>query len=234
MPRTLHVFAAVFVLSAQMVFAELPAQMRKAIEQGAVELASVRTASKQHLLDRFDKKLELARASKKHSEEERKGLMGSIEAERSLFDQQGVIPFSPSMRQDLLDYFGKVRKAELSLAKEYDHGMEFYSRKSRNEEAQTLLKEKQKALLPQVVGVWELHLEGDPDHVFPRTLKSDGTTLNGAWTIGNDKMILRSPNPSAPGGVWVLTCTVAEDGRHLKATNQLGNQFEGKLQIENR
>ena len=238
MQRVLHIFAAVLVLSVLVLavdtgFAELPAQARRSIEKGAEERVSVRTSSKQFLLDRFDKKIELARTSTKLSEEERQQLIGSLEAERALFAQREALPFSPTMRPDLIAYFGKVKKAELALAKAYDNGIEYYSRKSLKDDAQALLTEKQKALAPQVVAVWGLNLEGDPEHVYNRTLKSDGTTQNGTWTIGEDKIVLRSPNPQAPGGAWILTCTVAQDGRHFHATNQLGNQFEGTLLIEN-
>lgn len=231
MQRVLQILATVFVLSALTGFAELPTQSRRSIEKAIEELTLVRTSSKQFLLDRFDKKLELTRASTKRSDEERKQLIGSLGAERALFAKQESLPFSPTMRSDLIAYFGKVKKAEAALAKAYDNGIEYYSRKSLKDDAEGLLAEKQKALAPHVVAVWALNLEGDPEHVYNRTLKSDGTTQNGSWTIDEDQIVLRSPNPQAPGGAWILKCLVKPDGRHLTATNQLGNKFEGKLLI---
>lgn len=232
MSRVLPLFAAILLILTNISFAELPTQSRKAIEKCTEELASVRTSAKQFLLDRFDKQLELTRNSMKLDDDERKQLIGSLEAERTLFAKQGSLPFSPTMRQDLIAYFGKVKKAEAALAKAYENGVEYYSRKSLKDDAQALSDAKQKALAPQVVAVWALNLEGDKEHVYNRTLKSDGTTQNGGWTIDEDKIVLRSPNPQAPGGAWILTCLVKPDGTHLTATNQLGNKFEGKLLIE--
>jgi hypothetical protein len=234
MQRTVQILVAAWVLLAHAAFAELPAHMRKSIEKGAEELAAVRVSSRQFLLDRFDKKLEITRASTKQSEAERTQLIASLEAERELFAKQESLPFSPSMRSDLIAYFGKVKKAENSLAKAYDNGIEYYSRKSRTDDGAALAAERKKALEPKVVAVWALSLEGDPEHAYNRTLKSDGTTQNGSWTIDEDKLVLRSPNAAAPGGVWILTCTVKEDGRHLRAVNQQGAKFEGKLLIDPR
>ncbi len=232
MLRAYPFFAVMLVAFVQTSFAELPTQTRRSLEKATAELASVRTSSKQFLLDRFDKQIELTRISTKWNEDERKQLIGSLEAERARFAQQEALPFSPSMRPDLITYFGKVKKAEAALAKAYDNGIEYYSRKSLKDDAEALSTAKQIALAPKVVAVWALNLEGDPEHVYNRTLKSDGTTQNGIWTIDEDKIVLRSPNAQAPGGVWILTCTVKPDGRHLTATNQLGNKFEGKLLIE--
>ena len=232
MSRALSIFAAILAVFVNTAFAELPTQTRRSIEKAIEELTSVRTSAKQVLLDRFDKKLELTRASTKLSDEERKQLIASLEAERALFAKQESLPFSPTMRSDLLAYFGKVKKAEAALAKAYDNGIEYYSRKSLKDDAEVLLAEKQKALPPHVVAVWALNLEGDPEHVYNRTLKSDGTTQNGTWTMDEDKIVLRSPNAQAPGGAWILTCLVKPDGLHLNATNQLGNKFEGKLLVE--
>ena len=55
MQRAFPLFAAILVVSVNIGFAELPTQSRRAIEKGTEELASVRTSSKQFLLDRFDK-----------------------------------------------------------------------------------------------------------------------------------------------------------------------------------
>ena len=229
MQRAFPLFAAILVVSVNIGFAELPTQSRRAIEKGTEELASVRTSSKQFLLDRFDKQIELVQNSMKRSEDERKQLIASLEAERALFAMQEALPFSPTMRSDLIAYFGKVKKAEAALAKAYDNGIEYYSRKSLNDDAQKLSEAKQTALTQKVVAVWALNLEGDPEHIYNRTLKFDGTTQNGTWTIDENKIVLRSPNPQAPGGAWILTCLVKQDGMHLTATNQLGNKFEGKL-----
>ncbi|RLS59309.1 MAG: hypothetical protein DWH91_00600 [Planctomycetota bacterium] len=232
MQRAPLFFAVILVVSANIGFAELPTQSRKSIEKGTEELIAVRTSSKQFLLDRFDKQIELTRNSTKRSDEERKQLITSLEAERALFAKQEALPFSPTMRADLLAYFGKVKKAEAALAKAYDNGIEYYSRKSLRDDAQKLLTEKETALAPQVVAVWGLNLEGDKEHVYNRTLKSDGTTQNGTWTIDEEKIVLRSPNAQAPGGVWILTCLVLPDGMHLTAKNQVGNQFEGTLLVK--
>lgn len=232
MQRTLRLFAVILVVSGHTSFAELPTQTRRLIEKSTEDLASVRTSSKQFLLDRFDTQIELTRISTKRSEDERKQLIRSLEAERALYTKQEALPFSPTMRQDLITYFGKLKKAELSLAKAYDNGIEYYSRKTLKDNAEALTTAKQTALAPRVVAVWALNLEGDLEHVYHRTLKSDGTTQNGTWTVDEDKIVLRSPNPQAPNGVWILTCLVKPDGMHLEATNQIGNKFEGKLLIE--
>ena len=72
MQRAFPLLASILIVSVNTGFAELPTQTRRAIENGNADLAAVRTSSKQVLLDRFDKKLELTRASTKLSDEERK------------------------------------------------------------------------------------------------------------------------------------------------------------------
>lgn len=232
MQRASLFFAVILVVSANIGFAELPTQSRRSIEKETEELTAVRTSSRQFLLDRFDKQIELSRNSAKRSEEERKQLVASLEAERAFFAKREALPFSPTMRSDLLAYFSRIKKAEAALAKAYDNGIEYYSRKSLRDDAQKLSAEKETILAPQVVAVWGLNLKGDKEHVYNRTLKSDGTTQNGTWTIDEEKIVLRSPNSQAPGGAWVLTCHVMPDGMHLTAKNQVGNQFEGTLLVE--
>jgi hypothetical protein len=82
---------------------------------------------------------------------------------------------------------------------------------------------------PVLVGVWQ-HKAGKGEakitlHFNGRINDPDGPDT---WTLQGSTLILRWPNNNAPGGAWVDTCTVSEDGRSYQGTNQIGFLIIGK------
>jgi hypothetical protein len=65
-------------------------------------------------------------------------------------------------------------------------------------------------------------------------LFADGT-INGvekskqSWSIANGKLLLHWKNPQAPGGVWIDTCQISDDGMTYNGHNQVNGKVAGKL-----
>lgn len=227
--QSFQFLAVLFTFSFSNCFADLPSQLQTSINKAKEDLESKYTTAKQNLLSRFDKKIAQVRTAPKLNAEERQNLIGTIEAQKANFEKLEIIPFSPAMREEVIVYLNTVQKAEVSLSKAYDKGIEFHTKQSSDDEARILLAEKRTALAPKVVGVWELNFVGDNSRNWTQTLHSDGTTRAGTWTLDRQQIVIRTPNKEAPGGAWVLKCNVSPDGMRLDITNQLGHKLEGKL-----
>ena len=89
---------------------------------------------------------------------------------------------------------------------------------------------------PTVVATWE-------HHVVSRDAKPSKITLysnhkindpdgKNTWSRSGNILILRWPNPQAPGGEWEDKCTVSSDGGTFSGRNQLGAKIAGKLIFE--
>ncbi len=230
--RTFPFVAVIFFLSFNNCFADLPVQLQTSIDNGKEDLEAKYTTAKQTLLAGFDKKIAQVRTAPKLNAEEKQNLIGAIEAQKAVFEKLEIIPFSPAMRDDVIVYLNTIQKAEISLAKAYDKGIEFHTKQSSDDAAKTLLANKRADLAPKVVGVWELKFAGDNRTNWTQILQSDGSTLAGSWTLDRKHIVIRTPDKDAPGGAWVLTCTPSQDGMRFEATNQLGgNKIEGMLRI---
>jgi hypothetical protein len=90
-----------------------------------------------------------------------------------------------------------------------------------------------KSAVIDVAGVWEHRPAGQrPQEI---TLNPDGTIKSAAnpvsgitWTFDGTMLIMRWPSRSAPGGAWIDTCTVSEDGQTYSGTNQIGRSVNGR------
>ncbi len=219
--------ALIFTLSFNSCFAELPVQLQTSIDKAKADLEDKYTSAKQTLLGRFDKKIGQVRTAPKLNAEERQNLIGTIEAQKAAFEKLEIIPFSLTMREEVIAYLNSVQKAKVLLSKAYDKGIEFHTKQSSDDEARILLAEKRTALTPKVVGAWDLKLVGDNSRNWTHTLHADGTTLVGTWTLDRKHLVVRSPSKAAPGGVWVDTFSASSDGMRIDGTNQLGHKVEG-------
>jgi len=75
---------------------------------------------------------------------------------------------------------------------------------------------------PSSIAIWQHRVgDGPPvEHRFfanGRINNANGTAI---WTINGRILVMRWPNPDAPGGAWVDTCTVSGDGLTYTGRNQ--------------
>ena len=152
---------AIIVISLGTGFAELPTQLQNPIDKSTKDLESTFEISKEALLERFEMKIDQARSAPKRNAEERLQLIGLIEAQRALYVKHDFIPFSPTMRDEAIAFLNTVQKADVVLAKAYDKGIEFHTKKSADDAARALLTDKRSVLAPKIVGVWKLNFVGN-------------------------------------------------------------------------
>lgn len=86
---------------------------------------------------------------------------------------------------------------------------------------------------PAVVATWEHRVVGRDAKPGTLTLYSNGKINDPdgkeTWARQGNTLTLRWPNPKAPGGAWVDTCTISPDGKTYTGRNQAGANVAGKL-----
>jgi len=89
---------------------------------------------------------------------------------------------------------------------------------------------------PAVAATWEHRVVGRDAKPSTITLYANGKINDpggrDTWARQGNTLTLRWPNPKAPGGTWVDTCTVSPDGKTYTGRNQLGATVAGRLVIK--
>ena len=209
--------------------ADLPDKLKSELADGRAAFEAKWKEAQEGLVSAFDKEITNARAATKLTGEEKQNAIGSLEAEKAIFDKSNTIPFSPRMRNSAIHYLNAVQKAESTLSKIYDRAIEHLTKQKDDEGARDLVAEKKKLLEPKLAAKWIIKGEGG---VFNHILYSNGQTSGGTWTLDHKHLVVQTPNKKAPAGVWVDTCAISEDGMKLNMINQKGHKFTGKLVVE--
>ena len=80
-----------------------------------------------------------------------------------------------------------------------------------------------------MAAVWNHSVDGGREHAI--TLYANGkiNDPNGTatWSLNGRMLVLRWPDSSAPGGVWIDTCQISADWRTYMGKNQSGNVIHG-------
>ena len=219
--RLLQFLSLLLCLPFSCSFADLPTRLQTAVDRERAQRVAKHVAAKKSLLAAFEERIAEVRDTSKLTAEERQEVIEVVESQKAMFEKQGIIPFSnPAMRKDVIDYLNTLKDADVPLAKAYDKGIEFYTKKSQDDAAKTLVADKHEVLKPKVVGVWELSYVGKSDK-WTKTLHSDGSTLDGTWTLDQDHLVIRTPSNAAPDGAWVATHIVSQDGMHTLTTDKV-------------
>ncbi|MEI8379907.1 MAG: hypothetical protein WCJ09_07255 [Planctomycetota bacterium] len=214
-------------------FAEaLPEKLQQELDQGKTHLEGQYKEAKEILLKSFEKEINQTRSAPKLTAEEKQQKIGSLEAEKAILEKTGDIPFSPRMRDEAINYLNRIQKAEIALAKTYDRAIEYCTKQKDDETARDLISQKKEAVAPRVAAKWLVTVPAPPK--FTWTLYTDGTTHHsvtgqkGSWSLGRQFLEVKTPGKMAPGGVWIDTCIISQDGLSFDAKNQKGNKLSAK------
>ena len=208
--------------------ADLPEKIREELDRGKNRLESEFNAAEETLLSSFDRKISNARSAPKLTGEEKQQLITSIEAEKSLFETIGHLPFSSVMRTETIEYLNKVQKAEIALAKIYDRAVEYHTKQKNDEAARALVAEKNQSIEPKVAAKWTTTDPNLKNRTDTLTLLSNGSVkgwVGRTWTLDQRQLVTRWKKKDAPGGAWVDTCELSADGMHFDAKNQNGYKY---------
>lgn len=212
-------------------FAEdIPEKVREELDRGKMRLETEFKAAQESLLSSFDKKISNARSAPKLSGEEKQQLIANIEAEKSIFETLGHIPFTPAMRTDAIEYLNRVQKAEIALAKIYDRAIDSQTKQKKDEAARALVEEKNQAIEPKCVAKWTWL---QPPNTSTQTLWSNGS-IGGrkdrthSWTLDQRHLVIKWKNKNVPGGFIIETCVISADGKDLDIKNNFDYKFTAK------
>lgn len=75
---------------------------------------------------------------------------------------------------------------------------------------------------PSIISIWQHRVgDGPPvQHRFFANGRINNVSGTATWTINGRILVMRWPNPDAPGGAWVDTCTLSGDGLTYTGRNQ--------------
>ncbi len=153
--------------------------------------------------------------------------------------QRGILPsvVDPSLRAERAAAWKSYRDAGAKLATRYETVIAELREDDKPADAGVIADEW--TLLgnqleftdqPQVDSVWRHSIANGPSADI--TLYTNGA-INApdgpdTWTLKGATMTIRWKNPEAPGGEWVDTCELAEQGGSYAGKNQLGTRITGR------
>lgn len=219
---TLLVAVSFVVTGMQAGLAELPPNLKNAVEKSIDEYGKTSKAADDKLLNAFDSAIELLRKSPRIKPDAKQAAIEAVTAEKLAFSKNGTVPFSLPMRQAVGQYLTTIEKARFTAGKAYDSAIEHLQRKEKDDAAASVLAdEKKKVLAPKSVALWECSSRG----VWTWEFMSDGTIGGSAdtWRFEGEKLILRVK------GKYVDTCVLGSTARTFNATNQHGGGYSARL-----
>ena len=151
---TIGVTTVAFLLFLSSASAELPPKLQLQIDKATENLDTQYKSANDALLSAFSKPIEQSRRAPKLTPEVKQSLIASLEAEKSIFEKLGWIPFSPTMRSDAITYLTTIQKAEIALAKAFDEAVDYHTKRKEDSLARDVLASKQSTLVPKVIGEW--------------------------------------------------------------------------------
>jgi tRNA A-37 threonylcarbamoyl transferase component Bud32 len=197
------------------------------IEKARAQLERSRQEARNKLLAGFDSTFKhLVRADRSGGGE--KAMIEVVKAERKRFDQRGLLPWSEPMRPYMLAYLHAVRAARDAVGQVYGAEIDELVRQKQGEKADQLRAELRGLPGGEVVARWTHHWAGNSKVIgLCANGKIDDPDSENSWTFEGGVLSLRWPNPDAPGGIWIDTCTVPPDGKTYSGQNQLRAPISG-------
>jgi hypothetical protein len=159
-------------------------------------------------------------------------LLDVVKAEKKRFEAHGYVPWSEPMRPATVAYLQAVQTARGQYRKVCETELEKAAKAKDEASARELADELRDMSEVRVVAFWG-HQGGTGPRV--RIVYYSNGTVNdpgGKMTWFLDKtgrLVVRWPNPQAPGGAWVDTFQVSRDGKVFSGQNQRGFKINGTL-----
>ncbi len=215
--------------------AELPQNVQDNIDRALAQFAEASKLSEQKLLQAFEKQMDLVRKTARLKPAEKQAMIQAVETEKATFEKNGTVPFSAPMREATVAYLAHLDKARTQVSKAYDKAIEHAQTKAKDDDlAANLASSKKKAIAPRVIGVWE-----GKGVSWKGTIWTDPTIAklfddytaqspHRTWAIEKNSLVLRFPNATAPGGVQVDTCELADDGQSFVGKSNVGHIYKSK------
>ena len=186
------------------------------------------------LLAAFDNKIAKirAKAGAEPLKPADQNLITIIFSEKAIFANNGEIPFSPAMRDDAIAYLRAIEDAENDGSKMYDHVIEHEQLSDEASAAEKKLQFRTEFLTPKLVGklqitevngkqkgYWSFYSNGTFDGRFDFSKST--------WRLDRFSLIATHPRGNAPGGAWIDTGLVEENGQTVNFSNQQGYRQKG-------
>lgn len=208
---------------------DLPEALQSHIDKCKSTYQEARQTAEKKLLEAFESEIDLIRNQEKLKAESKEEAIKAVEAERTTFEKNSTIPFSPRMRTGAINYLKTVRLADVPLAAAYEKGIDYFIKTKRDDSAGSLLiGERKKMLKTKPVGVWEC-TGASFKGTFTWTLYADGTGEGPiVWLLEKDKLIINNRGPGSPPGGFIDTCVIDAKGQTFTAKNQKGGVYTGK------
>jgi serine/threonine protein kinase len=188
---------------------------------------------RQTVRDYLDKREETARKDGK------KDLLDQVKADREAFAARGELPRS----MPAAAYRRGLKTAAATMEAAYNTAIKEYIKARKDERAQDVEQElkrfqtnaetKPVPKKPYVAAVWvhEVRMNGKVVGRSTHKMYSNGHINSpdspATWTLQGNVLILRWPNPRAPGGAWEDVCNISADGMAYVGKNQQGATIAG-------
>ncbi len=152
-----------------------------------------------------------------------------LKREREAFEKKGWIPWSSPMRPQVGNYAKAFVKAEADLRTAYNREIGRAVREKNKARENELRADLLSALEVRVVAVWEHQVNKGPvGRIRLYSNNCIGEPQGPAtWSYRQGVLELRWPNPKAPGGAYVDTCLISDDGTGYGGKNQEGARIRG-------
>lgn len=143
-----------------------------------------------------------------------------IEGEQLRFEKKRLVPFSAPMRSATLAFLRAISDAESRASSSYAKMLLRY----REDDEIAMIKASQdKVLQPFVVARWRHQTGSNPPGIVEclSNGRIGSRESSNKWLLSvNGVFELRWPNAAAPGGVWIDSCRLTQDGLSYKGENQ--------------
>jgi anti-sigma factor RsiW len=159
-------------------------------------------------------------------------MVATVEHEKEVFQEKGLIPWSRPMRKSLLQYCKEFMTARKTVGNAFDHAIE-RAEKSHNEaKKEALLAEAARVLAPRVVATWQTFNNGQnirdvyySDGTYVRNDHQD-EGISRLWTLsGDDALTIEFPDDKNPANTMAWAFELSQNGKQLIGQRKNGSKF---------
>lgn len=211
--------------------ADIPKNLRDNIDKSVAEYTEACKALDEKYLFAFDKQIEIVRKTPRLKPTEKQAFIAIIEAEKTTFLKHGSLSFSAPMRETTASHLTQLERVRITAMKPYDKAIEHAQTKMKDDVAAAeLVAEKAKILESKVIGIWDC-VGVNFSLTMKLTLRADFTGQpakpHRVWGMSKQGFIMRFPAANAPGGQFIETCVLDDNGKAFVSTNQAGGSYRG-------